>query len=1000
MNGQIDYYGLFKSIFRGRDDVVPKHFTTAGTNGKPGRSGYAPICNNFWKTGICPKASGDKSACCDKCSSRDYVPLSDALLQGHFEGKHILGVYPLLPDGTCWFVAADFDDHTGTGNPLPDVLAYVAAAKIVGFTPYLLRSKSGKGFHVYLFFATAVPAWKPRRVAFSLLQEAGLVGGDVSVNSFDRLFPNQDELSPTKPLGNLIGLPYQGEASKSGHTLLLDPASGYTTAFADQLAVLTSLIRASETDLDAIIAVRGLTKDTPKATATSASGGGVPATTKPIQVPASIPETKRNDTLFRVAASLHAKGLSDQAIREALLAENAAKCVPPLDTQEVEDIVQNVTARYAKGVSAAVAVPGALASLNATMTAASGNAAPTQLPTIHSMLPDAPVSANAVVPGKMNLSIHDGIAAWVDNGKGQSGFKRVFPVAIVLVERLKCVHTGKEQVKLAWHMDDAWHFQMVDRKVIADTRDIVSLASYGLPITSEHKDFLVKYLSAYDFVNRRCIPLIQVSSRFGWQNGNFSFLWGRNLITKEGMLSAAAINTKNGPSAIGAATIVFRGSDDGDEQVADGFDCSGSLTGWLATANRAIVHPIPFVVMLASFAPPLLTLIGASNFVVETAGITSTGKTSTQRLAASVWGCPDERAEASVLHTWDTTRIWVERTGSLLNGLPLILDDTKRVFSSLPTKEARALVNAVVYAYASGKGRGRGSVQGTQRTGSFRSVLISSGEEPCTGASSQHGGARARVLSLWGAPFGSAPQPDLVKDVNIAVMANYGFAGPYLVRHLLMHRAYWAVWKGEFQQLQAFYATLAEGNNVAGRLAEIFAVLEFTAVRLQEALPGLVLPRPTREVLRGIWDATVADAAQDADRALAALRDVAEWAIANQQKFYGRHKSDGNSKPIEPLGGFVGRFDAGDSWIFIAFLRKPLCDLLEKFGHDVSATLRVWSERGWLLSDSKGRNQRQVRINGTKPAAYCVNRAALENEVGMDFRPDQVASNSPNPFAA
>ena len=65
---------------------------------------------------------------------------------------------------------------------------------------------------------------------------------------------------------------------------------------------------------------------------------------------------------------------------------------------------------------------------------------------------------------------------------------------------------GKEQVKLAWHMDDAWHFQMVDRKVIADTRDVVSLASYGLPITSEHKEFLVKYLSAYDFVNRRCIP--------------------------------------------------------------------------------------------------------------------------------------------------------------------------------------------------------------------------------------------------------------------------------------------------------------------------------------------------------------------------------------------------------------------------------------------------------------------------------------------------------------
>ncbi|MYL85429.1 DUF927 domain-containing protein, partial [Desulfovibrio aerotolerans] len=532
------------------------------------------------------------------------------------------------------------------------------------------------------------------------------------------------------------------------------------------------------------------------------------------------------------------------------------------------------------------------------------------------------------------------------------------------------------------------------------TRDIVSLASFGLPITSEHKDFLVKYLSAYDFINRRCIPLIQVSSRFGWQDGNESFLWGRNLITQDGMLSAAAINTKNGPSAIGAATIVFRGTDDGDEQVADGFVCSGSLTGWLAIANRAIVYQTPFVILLAACSPPMLTLIGASNFVVETAGVTSTGKTTVQRFAASVWGCPDERAEASVLHTWDMTRIWVERIGGLLNGLPLILDDTKRVFSSLPQKEARALVNSVIYGYASGKGRGRGSVQGTQRTGSFRSVLISSGEEPCTGASSQHGGARARVLSLWGPPFGTAPQPDLVKDVNVAVLLNYGFAGPYLVRHLLMNRAYWAAWKEEFQQLQAFYATLAEGNNVAGRLAEIFAVLEFTALRLLEALPGLVLHRPTREVLLGIWAETVADAAQDADRALAALRDVGEWAIANQQKFFGRHKSDSNSNPIEPFGGFVGRFDAGDQWTFIAFLRKPLCDMLEKFGHDVSATLRVWSERGWLLADSKGRNQRQVRINGTKAAAYCVNRTALEIEVGMDFRPDQVASNSPNPFAA
>ena len=97
------------------------------------------------------------------------------------------------------------------------------------------------------------------------------------------------------------------------------------------------------------------------------------------------------------------------------------------------------------------------------------------------------------------------------------------------------------------------------------------------------------------------------------------------------------------------------------------------------------------VILLAACAPPILGIVGASNFVVETAGTTSTGKTTVQRLGASVWGCPDERAEASCLHTWDTTRVWVERVGGLLDGLPLILDDTKRVFASLPKDQARSM---------------------------------------------------------------------------------------------------------------------------------------------------------------------------------------------------------------------------------------------------------------------------------------------------------------------
>jgi putative DNA primase/helicase len=59
-------------------------------------------------------------------------------------------------------------------------------------------------------------------------------------------------------------------------------------------------------------------------------------------------EGARNDTLFRLAASLRAKGLTVDAIEAALLSENAAKCDPPLPDDEVRTIAQSA-GRYSAG---------------------------------------------------------------------------------------------------------------------------------------------------------------------------------------------------------------------------------------------------------------------------------------------------------------------------------------------------------------------------------------------------------------------------------------------------------------------------------------------------------------------------------------------------------------------------------------------------------------------------------------------------------------------------
>jgi putative DNA primase/helicase len=234
-----------KKVCRGRDDVVPRF--RKSKNGE--HSWYAPICANEWQKGICQKP--EKS--CRDCPNKEYVPLDDDLLIKHLNGNHILGVYPLLEDNTCWFVAFDFDNHDGSHDPLPDVVRFYEVCEVQGIPCYLLRSKSGTGYHVDIFFDEPVPAWKARLVGFALLQEAQAVDDDASISSYDRMFPSQDELTPTRPLGNLIALPFQGKAAQNGHTLFLDPGTDFQQPFPDQLEVLKSIARVPEARLDEII---------------------------------------------------------------------------------------------------------------------------------------------------------------------------------------------------------------------------------------------------------------------------------------------------------------------------------------------------------------------------------------------------------------------------------------------------------------------------------------------------------------------------------------------------------------------------------------------------------------------------------------------------------------------------------------------------------------------------------------------------------------------------
>lgn len=192
---------LFRSLFRGREDLYPRRWE----NLKTGRSGYSPACSNEWVPGICDKPKVK----CGDCSAREFLPVTDEVIRKHLVGRApndprdvTIGVYPLLRDETCWFLAVDFDKKTWAD----DARAFVSTCHNSGIPAILERSRSGNGAHVWILFAAPVSAGDARKIGAWMLTETMETHPGIGFESYDRLFPNQDTM-PTGGFGNLIALP-------------------------------------------------------------------------------------------------------------------------------------------------------------------------------------------------------------------------------------------------------------------------------------------------------------------------------------------------------------------------------------------------------------------------------------------------------------------------------------------------------------------------------------------------------------------------------------------------------------------------------------------------------------------------------------------------------------------------------------------------------------------------------------------------------------------------
>jgi len=228
---------LFRSLFKGREDIYAKRFESR----KTGKSGYQPVCRNEWVRGICEKPRTS----CGSCSKRSFEPVTDDVIKNHLTGSIVMGVYPLLPNETCYFLATDFDKETWR----EDVRAFMDTCILEGIPASLERSRSGNGAHVWIFFEKPVSAAKARKLGSFLMTRTLDRRPEIGLDSFDRFFPNQDTM-PKGGFGNLIALPLQKSARDKNHSLFLDR---YMTPFADQWTFLASIKRLDENKLDYII---------------------------------------------------------------------------------------------------------------------------------------------------------------------------------------------------------------------------------------------------------------------------------------------------------------------------------------------------------------------------------------------------------------------------------------------------------------------------------------------------------------------------------------------------------------------------------------------------------------------------------------------------------------------------------------------------------------------------------------------------------------------------
>ena len=532
-----------------------------------------------------------------------------------------------------------------------------------------------------------------------------------------------------------------------------------------------------------------------------------------------------------------------------------------------------------------------------------------EITALKTYIPDIPALEDFMIP-----------TGWILNKNGlmklslsKDGLKEtlVAPAPFYVSSRSINLDSKQEKLELTYLRDKIWRTIYEERATLLDHRKIVQLAGKGFPVNSLNCKDIVNFIHNFESINDEKLPKQTTISGFGWKKEKGSLFF---------VMPDKAYGTD--------LSIVFEPEGQGEEGFARALKPMGNLNTWKKAIRLLLPYPQVMFNLYASFTAPLLEILDAPNFIIDNWGLTSIGKTTTIEIAASVWGLPIKEL-GGLVRGWNATLVSVERLACLFNHLSIFYDDSQ-------TANLKILDN-MVYTIANGTGRQRGSVKGSQKISFWRTIAFSTGEKQLTQISELEG-IKARIIDLYGSPFGKTEQSELIHEIKSIIHTNYGHAGRKFIEEIIsrINNKSNDILKKDYNQAYSDLAKLGK-DNISDRLARYMGAVEVAGNLAEEIFD---FGGDAKNIVKKIFLHTCGEIKERGDYPQRALEHIISWVQGNQNSFDRQEQLATVEK-----GEIFGVIREGE---YIGIFPHKFKEIIKRSEFDNSSIMKAFKDRSWI----------------------------------------------------